>query len=454
MAESCHSTNSGSEAEEQADISHSQVSHNTNNSECDVDQDVSNPQEGTTAPISAPSICGNSTRGRGRSSRRQSDKSQSNWSIDTKNFIEQTFSPREPTGPKNIPNSINVESTPLEYLSLFWDNTIWQLLLAETNRQAIRLAALKPVGYIAKNFVRKPLTIEELQAFFGLRIAIEMLVHKDRYESYWRSKDSAICETLGFSNTMPRDRFLAIWSTLHCVNEEDPQLDKTDKIYKARPVFNHLMKNFREYYVPHCHLSLDEGMIPTKNRLSFKQYIKDKPICWGIKTFLLCDSENGYVVNAEVYTGKKEHPNSVANLGVTGNLVVRMTDGYAGQYYSVFTDRFYTSVQLAEYLLTQKKTCLCGTAMTNRKEFPKQLVKKKNRMAKGESKLLFNGSVAALVCGWTSNLFILLHPYLFHRHQFMLCVMMHLSIGGLPFQPQSQYKPTIIIWVEQIGMTR
>ena len=157
------------------------------------------------------------------------------------------------------------------------------------------------------------------------------------------------------------------------------------------------MKKFKEHYVPYCHLSLDEGMIHTKNRLSFKQYIKDKPIRWGIKTFLLCDSENGYIVNAEVYTGKKQDPNTVVSLGVTGNLVVRMTEGYAGQYYSIYTNRFYTSVQLAEYLLSEKKICLCGTAMTNRKEFPKQLVKKKNQLAKGESELLFNGSVAALV---------------------------------------------------------
>ena len=321
---------------------------------------------------------------------------QYDWSRDTSSFIEQTFSPKEPTGPKNIPNSINAESTPLDYFSLFWDNTIWQLL-TETNRQALHLAALKRNGYNAKHFAGKPLTMEELRAFFGLRVAIEMLVHKDCYEFYWRLKDSVICQTLGFPNTMPRDRFLAIWSSLHCVDEADPQLDKTDKIYKAQPIFNYLMKKFKEHYVPFCHLSLDEGMIPTKNRLSFKQYIKDKPICWGIKTFLLCDSENGYIVNAEVYTGKKQDPTTVVNLGVTGNLVARMTEGYAGQYYSIYTDRFYTSVQLAEYLLSEKKICLCGTAMTNRKEFPKQLVKKKNQLAKGESELLFNGSVAALV---------------------------------------------------------
>ena len=31
-----------------------------------------------------------------------------------------------------------------------------------------------------------------------------------------------------------------------------------------------------------------KGMIPTKNSLAIKQYIRDKPVRWGIKSFLLC----------------------------------------------------------------------------------------------------------------------------------------------------------------------
>jgi len=59
--------------------------------------------------------------------------------------------------------------------------------------------------------------------------------------------------------------------------------------------------------VPQCELSLDEEMIPTKNALSIKQYLKDKPIKWRLKTFLLCESETEYIVNAEIYTGKKDN---------------------------------------------------------------------------------------------------------------------------------------------------
>ena len=182
---------------------------------------------------------------------------------------------------------------------------------------------------------------------------------------------------------------------LHCVDEEDPNVNKTDKIYKSRSVFDIILRNFQHCYVPDCELSLDEGMIPTKNKLSIKQYIKDKPIRWGLKTFLLCESSTGYIINAEIYTGKIDaDPELPAELGVTGSLVARLCKPYNGRNHCVFTDRFYTSVVTAEHLLSQG-TRLCGTALTNRKKFPKHTVQKK--MDRGSHSVLFNGKTAAFV---------------------------------------------------------
>ena len=238
--------------------------------------------------------------------------------------------------------------------------------------------------------------MDEMKGFFGCRIAMECLLYKDIYEQYWRNKDNLLTVTPGIPENMPQDRFLAIWSLLHCVDERDQGLDKNDKIYKSRPIFTYLIRKFKRYYVPNCELSLDEGMIPTKNSLSIKQYTKDKPIKWGIKTFLLCDSHNGYICGAEVYTGKVNDQDSVDNLGVTGNLLRRLTDSYQDQDYCVYVDRFYTSVTLCEYLL-EKGIRLVGTAMTNRKNVPKTLIKKRNAMQRGASETLFNGNIGAIV---------------------------------------------------------
>ena len=185
---------------------------------------------------------------------------------------------------------------------------------------------------------------------------------------------------------------------LHCVDEKNPTVDKSDKIYKTRSIFNYILERFQKHYVPDQHLSLDEGMIPTKNSLSIKQYIKDKPIRWGMKTFLFTDSEHGYIVNAEVYTGRRDDSNDINDLGVIGNLVMRLTKDFQGKNCIVYTGRFYTSVHLSEYLLT-KGIGACGTAMTNRQSFPKCLQRNPRKMSTGDSEMLFNGKVGAIVDG-------------------------------------------------------
>jgi hypothetical protein len=323
--------------------------------------------------------------------------SQSIWSTDISSFstTDSTFKPLENIGPKNIPNSFSSESMAIDFLSLFWDNSVWNLIAQETNRQAVYVKENKPTHYYAKLF--DPVTVPELKAFFGCRIAMELLIYKDRYEMFWNKKGSWITSTPGFSKVFTRDRFLAIWSLLHCVNERDENVNKSDKIYKSRPIFDIILPNFQRHYVSACELSLDEGMIPTKNALSIRQYIKDKPIKWGLKTYLLCESKSGYIMNAEIYTGKVDLDQQMEkSLGVTGCLVARLSKPFENRGHCIFTDRFYTSVNIAEYLMEKQGTQLCGTALTNRKRFPKELISKK-KMDRGSHSLLYNGKIAAVV---------------------------------------------------------
>ena len=95
-----------------------------------------------------------------------------------------------------------------------------------------------------------------------------------------------------------------MWKFWHLVDEKNADQDKTEKLYKVRPLLNSVLAKFKHYYYPAQKISIDEGMIPAKNRLGIKQYIKDKPTKWGIKTFILADSSNGYLYAAEVYCGK------------------------------------------------------------------------------------------------------------------------------------------------------
>ena len=57
-------------------------------------------------------------------------------------------------------------------------------------------------------------------------------------------------------------------------------MDKSDKIYKVRPMLDRMLPLFCCYYNPCQQFSLDVGMIPTKNRLAIKRYIRDKLVRW------------------------------------------------------------------------------------------------------------------------------------------------------------------------------
>ena len=61
-------------------------------------------------------------------------------------------------------------------------------------------------------------------------------------------------------------------------------------------------------------VTINKSMTPFKGRLAFKQHMKDKPVKFGIKVFVLSDSHNGYVYRLQVYTGK--NLDSVSNAGL------------------------------------------------------------------------------------------------------------------------------------------
>lgn len=78
-----------------------------------------------------------------------------------------------------------------------------------------------------------------------------------------------------------------------------------DKIYRVRQFLDFVLQNSQRLYRLDREVSIDETMVPHKGRLSFKQYIKNKPVRWGIKLWVLCEAKTGYVFNFQVYLGKE-----------------------------------------------------------------------------------------------------------------------------------------------------
>jgi hypothetical protein len=88
----------------------------------------------------------------------------------------------------------------------------------------------------------------------------------------------------------------------------DPATDdqhREDKAWRVRELFNYFTSACKANYWPQCEIALDEAIKRFKGRCSFKQYIKNKPIRWGIKIFALCCAHTTYLWNCDFYLGKK-----------------------------------------------------------------------------------------------------------------------------------------------------
>ena len=55
------------------------------------------------------------------------------------------------------------------------------------------------------------------------------------------------------------------------------------------------------------HVSIDEGTVPFIRNIHFRVYNPNKPEKYGIKTFKLCDSINGYWCSFDIYVGETDN---------------------------------------------------------------------------------------------------------------------------------------------------
>ena len=153
-----------------------------------------------------------------------------------------------------------------------------------------------------------------------------------------------------------------------------------DKLFKLRPLIDHLFEKFQEVYTPTRNISIDESLLLWKGRLSFKQYIPLKRARFGVKSFMLCE-DSGYTYRFKIYTGKEIVVPAQQELSLSEKVVADLMQPLLQKGYHLYTDNWYTSLPLYRYLY-QHGTSACGTIRCNRKGFPEQV--KNAKLKKGE----------------------------------------------------------------------
>ena len=237
------------------------------------------------------------------------------------------------------------------------------------------------------------LSVEELQAFRGMNIAMGML-RLPQVRDYWAT--SGILDTPWFASIMPRDRFFAILRYLHLVDsslQKKKGEDGYDALFKVRPLIDHLSAVFPRYYQPGQCMSVDEMMIGTRCRISFLQYLPKKPTKFGIKVFVNSEAKTGYVLTFQVYTGKLSDTES-SSKGVAHRVVMDLVDPYLGKGHWLFTENYYSSPALFLDLL-EHNTYATGTVRPNRKNYP-EILKSESKMDVGSYHFATSGDLVAV----------------------------------------------------------
>jgi len=68
-----------------------------------------------------------------------------------------------------------------------------------------------------------------------------------------------------------------------------PRGPEFDKLFKVRPLINHLQTMYTSLECPSGHLSINESMIAFKGRTTMKQYMPMKPIKRSFEVWILAD---------------------------------------------------------------------------------------------------------------------------------------------------------------------
>lgn len=260
-----------------------------------------------------------------------------------------------------------------EQFEKFFDNNLLEHICDESNKYAVFLGKSNP-----------NITIEELKVFISILLVTGYNYHS-RTRTLWSTDEDL--QNLMIIKSMRRNRFQQILQFLHFEDSRRTTTDK-DKMWKLRPITDHLKANMIRNFHPEQHLSYDESMIAYFGRHGCKQFIKGKPVRFGYKVWSLC-TPTGYLVNFEIYQGSNPRSNHQyeERFGKCAAPLLSMIDDLTPDVqqlpFSFYFDNLFTGFPLLVYLKSRGYTAT-GTIRENRisKSCPllsKEQMKKKDR---------------------------------------------------------------------------
>nr|XP_045590883.1 piggyBac transposable element-derived protein 4-like [Procambarus clarkii] len=246
--------------------------------------------------------------------------------------------------------TVPVPTTPVQFIQLFLTRALIEYITVETNkyaRQFIQNASRRTMR------MWQEVSLKEMARYLGLSMLMG-IARLPTMRMYWQT--SRLWHMRTFNIFMTVKRYQHISQFFHSYNKLAIHPNNKDRIVKLRTIITYLTTKFGTYYVPNKALSLDEGTMSWRGRLSFKVYYPNKPDKYGVKLYMLAEAGTGYIIDFEVNAG----------VGKTiVETVMALMRPLLNKGYHLYMDNYYNFVHLTE-LLREHGVYTCGTLRLQR----------------------------------------------------------------------------------------
>ena len=275
------------------------------------------------------------------------------------------------TEESGVPESVEFEAIS-DAFRTFIDEQMTDLILRYTNAHAAEIK-LKSQRFNWNN----DLSVTELEAFIGLLILAGVQ----------RCKNQALRELWDeqwgfpvFRTTMSYNRFIDILRALRFDDQSTRQErvaasgNQGAAVHEMLQIFS---ANCRSSYRCGPSVTIDEQLVTFHGNCRFRVYIPTKPGKYGMKVWIMADSETFYCGDLQLYAGRV---GSQQDVGQGSRVVLDLSTSIVNTGRNITTDNFFTSYRLAQELM-QRRLSLVGTVRSNRKEIPPSMQPDRSRPA-------------------------------------------------------------------------
>lgn len=191
-------------------------------------------------------------------------------------------------------STLKNEIEPLTLFKSFITEEISSEILKWTNVEI----ALKKQKYNTIKETQSDVCQDELNAFFGV------LFLKDNHLTIDELFSTNFCGNR-YVACMSKERFAFLG---RCLRFDDKGLRmqalQNDRLSPIRKIWDLLLKQCRNNYIPGSYLTIDEQLLAFRGRCKFKIFIPNKPAKYGLKIKKLCDSTTKDMEDTMPYLGK------------------------------------------------------------------------------------------------------------------------------------------------------